>query len=515
MALVFDNQNIEIKFFSNKNLDSNLKKELLVYPVIAHKIYAPVIDDLNLNIFQKYILSILNKGNFSLDKISKWLSLDVILVKTIAVELANKKLIDINTMNITQNGKNLIKGTFSWFKNAENLRKDIRYIFQDVFTQELYPVIIPFNNFQENVWLEKGQLIIGTKGKKDSFPYKLIKPENINFNKIIKPEIEEILAVFNKQVKQYIPDSKDDLKNVPNAVIFLDEEPDLFYCAMWISSEQNNKQEENIEVSDPFNIYEDTYWLRNNVIKAQKQNNTLKDVIHSLVYNTEEEEKKKVSEFMICRDNELDRELDQKFDFTLKIEYPKIYLAIKDFFYEIKLYDLDKKPTHLKNAFVKSQIVLETLFKNISDNYKEDYEDIITNQTYNGENFHVYREEIKMKIKNINELVIIPEEKYPSYWSHKEFKDIDNALRHPDKASLRALFIASVMASYYNHKNPIFKILKAKNNTVICIETIAEIRNKFGHKYKKIADNEIVEYSDSLKTMQKDIEEIIQIFLKN
>jgi len=102
MALVFDNRNIEIKFFSNKTLDSNLKKELIVYPVLAHKIYAPVIDDLELNIFQKYILSILNKGNFSLDEISEWLSLDIILVKTIAVELANKDLVDINSIIVVR-----------------------------------------------------------------------------------------------------------------------------------------------------------------------------------------------------------------------------------------------------------------------------------------------------------------------------------------------------------------------------------------------------------------------------
>ena len=51
MALVFDKQNIEIKFFSDKILDNNLKKELILYPVIGHNIYALVIYDLDLNIF--------------------------------------------------------------------------------------------------------------------------------------------------------------------------------------------------------------------------------------------------------------------------------------------------------------------------------------------------------------------------------------------------------------------------------------------------------------------------------
>jgi hypothetical protein len=509
MALVFDKKNIMIKFFSNKTLDSNIKKELIVYPVLAHKIYAPVIDDLKLNIFQKYILSILNKGNFSLDNISEWLSLDIILVKTIAVELANKNLLDINTMNINQKGKELIEGTFSWFNNAEDLRKDIRYIFQDVFTQELYPVVLPFDNFQENVWLEKGQLNYGTKGKKDSFHYKLINPENINLNKIRKPETEEILAALDKHVKQYTPNSKNDIKKVPNAVSYLGDEPDLLYCALWISSEQNNRQEENIQVTDPFNLYDDTYWLRNNVLKAQKQNDTIKEVIYNLVHNVEEEEKNKVSEFMLMFDKELEKEINQKFDFTLKKCYQSLYYSLKEYFFDIKFYELHRDATHLKNSFRKSQIVLETLFKIIFEKFKDDYDDVISSQTYNGDHFHAYKDEIITKIKQINTNAEIPN------WYHNEFKDVYNALKNPDRASLRALFIASVMASFYNNEIPIYKILQAKSNTAICIENIAESRNKVGHKYIEIPNDEIDKYFEDVKSMQEDIEEIIHIFINN
>ena len=509
MALVFDNRNIKIKFFSNKTLDSSLKRALVVYPVLAHKIYAPVIDDLTLNIFQKYILSILNKGNFSLDKISDWLSLDITLVKTIAIELANKGLIEINTINITKKGKEIVEGTFSWFNNAEDLKKDIRYVFQDIFTQELYPIVLPFENFQQNVWLEKGELIRGTKGKRDNFHYELIKPDNINLNTIRKPETEEILDTLGKQIKEYIPNSKNDIKEAPNAVQYIREEPELLYCAMWISTEQNSKQEENIEVTDPFNIYDDTYWLRNNVLKAQKQNNNLKEVIHNLVYNIEEEEKNKVSEFMLLFDKELDKEIDQKFDITLKTDYPNLYSAIREYFFDIKFYELHKDATHLKNSFRKSQIVLETLFKIIFEKFKDDYGDVISSQTYNGGRFHAYKDEIITKIKRINANAEIPN------WYHNEFKDVYNALKNPDRASLRALFIASVMASHYNNEIPIYKILETKTNTATCIENIAESRNKVGHKYIEIADNEIDNYFKDVKMMQKDIEEIIQIFLKN
>ena len=83
--------------------------------------------------------------------------------------------------------------------------------------------------------------------------------------------------------------------------------------------------------------------------------------------------------------------------------------------------------------------------------------------------------------------------------------------------SILSFFIesASILASFYNNEIPIHAILKEKNNTAIVIENIAESRNKVGHKYVEISDKEIDEYFDDAKAMQKDIEEIIQIFLKN
>jgi hypothetical protein len=509
MALVFDKKNIEVKFLSNKPIDENAKNELIVYPILAHKIFAPVIDDLDLNIFQKHILSVLNKGNFSLDKISEWLSLDLDLVKTIVAELANKDLLDINTMGISVKGKELIEGSFSWFNNMDSLSKDIRYVFQDVFTQELFPVVLPFDNFQENVRLKNGELSIKTKGKKESFPYRLIVPKGSVLKDIRKPETQEILEVIKKQADQYIPNSKNDLKEVSNAVNYLYDEAYLFYCAVWISSEKNNKQEENIEILDPFKIYDDAYWLRNTILNAQKQNDTLKEVIHNLVYNIEEEEKIKASEFMNSFDKELEKELNQIFDFTLKLDYPSLYSAIKEYYFDIKFYEVHKDAAHLKNAFRKSQIVLETLFKLVFQNYKEDYEDVISNQTYNGGRFHAYKKEIIAKITTIN-----PDAQIPN-WYHNEFKDVFGALKNPDRASLRALFIAGVMASFYNNNNPIFNILTEINSFPVCIENIAESRNKVGHKYTEVADNEIDNYYEDVKKMQKDIEEIIEIFLKN
>jgi hypothetical protein len=197
------------------------------------------------------------------------------------------------------------------------------------------------------------------------------------------------------------------------------------------------------------------------------------------------------------------------------LEYPSLYSAIKEYYFDIKFYEVHKDASCLKNAFIKSQIVMETFFTIVHNNFAKHYKEVLKNQDNNGRYFKVKRDEIKAKIKSINNNAITPEEKYPSSWRHQEFKGIDGALNTPSSSSLRALFIASVMASFNNNENPIFKILKEKNNFSICIENIAESRNKVGHKYTEVADCEIDQYFDDVLIMQKDIKEIIEVFLKN
>lgn len=516
MALVFDIRNIEVKFFSNAVINDGYKKELIIYPVLAHKVYAPVVDDLNLNIFQKYVLSILNKGNYSFENIAEWLNLDLLLVKTIAAELSNKGLLNINTLEISSKGKELIEGSFSWFNNSENIKKDIRYIFQDIFTHKIYPVVLPFDNFQENVWLGKGQLNIGTKGKKDSYNYDLISPENINLRKIRKPDANEIIEAIDKHMKIYVPDSKNDLKEAPNAISFLDEEPDLLYCATWIYSDNKNKSIENIEVADPFNIYDQAYWLKESIIKAEKQNNdAFSEVLHKLVYSIEEDQKNKASEFMDLFDRELEKELTQTFDFSLKKDNNDLYKALYEFYYEIKFYNIHKSTIHLKNAFGKSQTVLETLFKIIQLRYKDDYKEIYDIATYNTSKVIVLRDEIKEKIKKINNNSEFPEEKYPSYWRHKFFNDVGGVLKNPDNGSLRSMFVAGILASFLNNENPIYTLIQNKNNLPVRIEWIAQNRNEHGHKYSEIPLEEIENYYNDAISMYEDVKEIIQIFLNS
>ncbi len=498
--------NIEVKFFSNQEIDDTYNKELIVYPILAYKIYAPIIDDLKLNIFQKYILSILNKGSFSLDEISKWLNLDLLLVKTIAVELINKELID-NEFIITNKGKELINGSFSWFKNIDHLRKDIRYIFQDVFTHKLYPIVLAFNNFQEDVYLKNNNLHIHSKGKKDSFPFQLIEPKK-NLNSIRQPETSKVLEVLAEHAKRYLPNSINDIKDTPNAIKFLDNEPELMYCAFWVYAKKGSNNKEEIEVSDPFNITKETFWLRNSLLSII-DNPKVDKTLDSLLYQLEDKDREQVSEHLKSISKEVERNINETFDFTLKTKYHSIYKAINEYYFDFELYTLHKEAHYLKNTFRKSQIVLETLLKEVLNKHKDYCDERISIQTNNGSRFQLYRDELITKIKKINSNIKLPK------WHHPEFKGVFNALKNPDKASLRALYVAVILIAYYNHNVSFYQILKEKNDLLIDIENVAESRNNVGHKYVDIPDEKIDEYHKDALIMKKNIEEIIKLFLQN
>lgn len=512
MALVFDFSDIGVKFLPNDEPDTMYKKELIIYPVLAYKIYTPVIDDMKLNLFQKHILSILNKGNFNSHQIAEWLGLDLLLVNAILIELCNKGLYDTDKYCITKKGIEVVDGTFSWFNNADNLRKDIRYIFQDIHTHELFPLIISIEDFQNNMYLDlsKAVLHVGSKGKKASFSAKLINLEKINLNKIQRPEIEDVYIAFDEHSKIYNPNSPNDLKNIPDAIQFQSEEPELLFLATWLFVKKNKSELNDIEVLDPFNVYDEPFWLKKNLLEASEKNIKLAETLDSLVTNIEQEQKEKASEFMLAFHKELEKEINTTYDYTIK-DFPEIYESVKEFYYDINFYSINKKAADLKNAFIKSQIVLETLFKVIHQKFPGGYQDVLDVSTNNsGKLSEITTAEVAAKVIRIN-----PDSSLPA-WNSRKFnsKSLFDALTFPDKASLRALYVSAALASYYDNTNPMFFFLRSKNDLLPFLEEVAEGRNKVGHKYVDIPNDEIGQYYEDVLTIQKDVKEIITLFLQ-
>jgi hypothetical protein len=325
MALVFDNKNIRVDFLSEAfNGDINkFNTKTILFPVLRYKIYAPSVEEFKLNIFQKTVLSIINKGNFEIQKISEWLKLDIQLIQMIMAELNQKGY--ANNGVITNMGREVIENTFSWFNNTENIKKDIYYIYQDIYTKKLYPILMKLDSISDTYEYENKKIQKTSKGKTFSIHVNLIEPRGINLNNIQRPEINEIFEIIQEQSKQ--TNNKDN-SVPPNLIKYLDSEATLSYLSTTLYIENTEENIEDFKVLDPFRIEDVAYWLKDNLYQASNFNNYLKSILESLVIDAKEEKELQLSDALKKIHKEATEKVDNTFSYNLKM-YDKLYKSLE------------------------------------------------------------------------------------------------------------------------------------------------------------------------------------------
>jgi hypothetical protein len=504
MALVFDYDNIKVDFLS-KALDNSSDKyntKTILFPVLRYKIYAPSVESLELNIFQKSVLSILNKGKYDNQQISIWLQLDTQLVQMIFAELIQKRFIS-SKGDITETGRALIEESFSWFDNAEDIKKDIYYIYQDIYSQNLYPVLIKFDTSSDFFEYENRKIQINSKGKNKAIPVSLLEPKSVRLDAIQQPEVEEVFQVIEKHSKiekihtDGIP---------PNLIQFVDNEATVAYLATTIYIDKEDHEFENIKVLDPFCINEDVaFWLKESLVNASKKNDKIRDVFSAIVLDAKKEKQGQITDALKDVKKEAVEIIESTFDYSLKL-HDDLNKSLEEFYRDLKLYDYHNDGKYLKEAFKNSQTVLETLFKRIYYNNIENYKKIQKHNT--SSNIYVF--EVEKKVKKINDKCEIPIK--TTFWKHEKFKDIRKAMRA--EGSLRAKYIGAILAAYYDSNNFMYKIMNQKDDILVFLEKVAEGRNEVGHKYKDISDRDMKNYANEVFSIKDGIEEIIKIFLE-
>ncbi len=504
MALVFDYNNIKVDFLS-KALDNSNDKyntKTILFPVLRYKVFAPSIESLGLNIFQKSVLSILNKGKYDNQQISSWLQLDTQLVLMIFSELILKSFIN-NNREITETGRALIEDSFSWFDNAEDIKKDIYYIYQDIYSQNLYPVLMKFDASGDFFEYENRKIQIDSKGKSKVIPVSLLEPKGIRLDAIQQPEVEEVFQVIEKHSKI----EKIRTEGVPpNLIHFIDSEATVAYLATTIYIDKEDHELENIKVLDPFGIDGDVaYWLKDSLINASNKNTNVKDILGKLVVDAKKEKQEQMTDAFKDVKKEAIEIIEDTFDYSLKL-YDELYKSIEEFYRDLVMYKHHKDGKYLKEAFKNSQTILETLFVDIYNHSINSYKSIVKS----GISSNVYVFEVENKVKKINSKCKIPTN--TTFWKHEKFNDIKKAMRA--EGSLRAKYIGAILASYYDSNNSMYKIMNQKNDVLVFLEIVAEGRNKVGHKYKDISDRDIKNYENEVFDIKSGIEEIIKIFLE-
>ncbi len=504
MALVFDYNNIKVDFLSKVLGNSNYKynAKTILFPVLRYKVFAPSIEVLGLNIFQKSVLSILNKGKFDIQQIGSWLKLDTQLVQMVFSELIQKRFISSNG-EITEAGRALIEDSFSWFDNAEYIKKDIYYIYQDIYSQNLYPVLMKFDTSRDFFEYENRKIKIDSKGKSKAIPVSLLEPKGIRLDAIQQPEVEEIFQVIKKHSKI----EKISNEGVPpNLIQYIDNEATVAYLATTIYIDKEDHDLENIKVLDPFGIDEDVNsWLKDSLKNASNKNDKIKDIFSKLVTDAKKEKQEQITEVLKGIHQEATDILESTFDYSLRL-HDDLNKSLEEFYRDLQLYHYHEDGKYLKEAIKNSQTVLETLFKSIYNSNIDNYKKILKL----NKSSHIYVFEVENKVKTINSKCDIPTNTH--YWMHEKFNDIKKALRA--EGSLRAKYIGAILASYHDSNNLMYKIMNQKNDVLVFLEKVAEGRNAVGHKYKDISDRDIKNYEDEVFDIKLGIEEIIKIFLE-
>ena len=496
MPLLFDKNNITIDFIS-KPLENNdkYKSKTIVLPALRWKIYAPVIEELKLNIFQKTVLSILNKGNYSISEIANWLNLDFQLIQMVITELNQEGY--LNNGVITDKGRALIEDTFSWFNNAKDIKKDIYYIYQDVYTQELYPSIVKFDPTSNSYDYKDNKI---QKSSDESIYVNFIEPRGVKLDKIKIPDINEIFEALQKESKIINNESS---KMPSNLIQLLDNEPTLSFLATIIYTHKDETDVDNFKVLDPFQNEDVAFWLKDNLMTSSKNNQYIFNLINSLVEDAKNIKKEQFSEALKEIHKEAKQKMENTFDDSLK-QYDKLYKALEDFYKDIHQYEYEKNGKYLKEAFKNSQTVLETLFDYIYKLNPEGYQTVLkADKTL----YQVDIDIINKKILKINPDIKLPE------WRVRYIKNLQYAMKNK-AMSLRPAYIAAILASYYDRNNMMVSLINSKNDLIIFLEKVTNARNSVGHQYKDIQEHQIGEYFNEAIEIQDGIEEIVTIFLK-
>jgi phosphoglycerol transferase MdoB-like AlkP superfamily enzyme len=74
--------------------------------------------------------------------------------------------------------------------------------------------------------------------------------------------------------------------------------------------------------------------------------------------------------------------------------------------------------------------------------------------------------------------------------------------------------VASILASFYDEKNLMYKLLIKEKNILNFFEDLADKRNEVAHKHKTIEDDEKQKYYKNVIKVEQKIREIITIFLE-
>jgi len=464
------------KYLNYLNIDKlPYPKNLILWPVWIWHVLAPK-GNRPLNIFQKTILS-LYKTNFTdHDKIAELLGIE----KDLLLYIIANELIAYNYLN--SRGKITPKGIDKLDRTNEQMHAG--YIFQDVFTSNLWPRVVTELSYIEPVQNDNEYVSFRFKRDKD----KKERPFIINTFRKIKekqPEINDLkecirlanIEIHNLKVRDEL--EMDMPENYFDEVEMLDTKSTKAYIMLCILKDKEHQW----AVSDPSGLTRSVEWLRESVFSRAKDDRNFARSIENFVGDINENETWK----------EREQRIETKAIFQLMSEFPGIdqienlakfmepLLRIRE---EI---NSDKRKTEkYETLIIQAQKIIECCFKWMLSKWPHNNNKKIKKNWKDDELKIAFRSAASfLNESQLEDIKTIRAGKI--YWA---------ANKHDE--SLRPL-LAAVLLSLPEHDNHPMHKLSKDNNSISELLKVPMLRNKAAHASNQDIDSqEIINCADFL-----------------
>ncbi len=380
MAVAFrqEQKNIPILFFNpNSWPHRSAKSKYLLWPAYAFRIVAPIPKPKKLNLFQQYILALIQTNLTNPSEIADCLGLEKELVQYILEQLFCMELID-NQGLLTKLGKNLLKdGIFQ--------QQEVKsgYIFQNPLDGKFWPRFVTQLEFADAEYDDKQRvnLLLGnsnTPWRERAF--RLLENKIENKNRLFTPpQLEEIIQVYQqhwqdyRQFRQARYNENIPLPNLTDSTIsdgqigLLSSHPIPCLLTTYTYIHSSKSQNGNAwQIADPFGL-----GTNPSLQKVLEKYYTIDENLQVFLQDLKEDISKIEQETIAANPSEIQEKIIEKFGKTI-LEHEKLFWKLQSL--EIAKIELQKLgssifPNNFKDIIFKANAVIKELFQIVQENF--------------------------------------------------------------------------------------------------------------------------------------------------
>lgn len=453
------------------------KNKFLLWPAYGFRIAAPVPRPHHLNLFQKYVLAMLQAGVQHPPEIGQLLGLSPELIGYILTELTQLNLSD-EQGNLTKLGKEFLKQ-----ESLQNQELASGYIFQDPFTGKFWPRFVEQLEFAELEYDDKQRiyLLLGSNSSpRHERAFRVLFDKNICF----PPKSEEIVEICTKHWNEVAHFKKlrsretgETENNYPltfpiqlSQIALISKQAIACFLTTYIYLPQSAQVSPMWQICDPFGLGQQN-WFREIVEQQSIQDENLKNFIQDMFSDAQQANHEHVDVFTQNYENSLNQVYTRLPGIKISDEILSALADMELIVDEIRHTDLHVALGKIKDTITKFQIVLLSLFQYIQKQFPLDkmwLNQVLTNydSTYNTKI-------LDQTAKSLN-FLLTESSQLPDCLRNVQFYDIQQICDHSIAETLPAQVIASLLATSNHWQHPLRSVANQMPDLLLKIADICE-----------------------------------------